>query len=199
MKNWKLSNWPQPIPPYSVQLCQNARPVFWWKLHGFEFATSVSPHTDTELVGILIAPQNWWRSLKIVGNIIWIRNRQRQRIQSYNGNAWNAQYPLIAATPRVLDDHMPSQVLRLLQSRRSRIAGIFHDGRRRGRHWAVMIGFRASHGFNLVKIRKGVWTRRMISAEKEPRSLRWWSRRRAPMRPRLIRPQFWYFLFYELH
>ena len=181
-----------------MQLRQNTRPVPRRELHGLEFSASIGPHAEVELVRIHVAAENRRGTFEVRRDVVRVRDGKRGRIESENGDAGNAENPLVAAAPRVLNDHIPRQVLGLFERRGSGINGgggvgsVFHDRRRVKLDRAVEIGCVAAHGFDLGEMREGVNTWRIVEAEEEPESLllrRWRCRPRrwASERPRVIR------------
>lgn len=138
MKHGKLRNGAQPIPPNSVHLRQYTRPVPGRELDGLEFAAAVSPHAQIELIGAVVAANYRCGALEIAADIVGIRHGEGGRVQGDDRHIGNAENPLVAAAPRVLDDEVARQVLGLFERGRIGIrirggTGPFHGGRGRRR------------------------------------------------------------------
>lgn len=192
VKYLKLCNSPNLAPPDLMQFCQNACPEPRRELNTFELSTTIGPHTDCELMWIVITSQHWQRSLVIIRHIIWIGHHECGGIQRDDGNIGNAENSFVAPAPWVLHHCIAGEILELFRScscGRSR-------GRRGigGRGLAVVGGVAAYkiHGREELKVVCST----CIRAEEEPES-------HAPVRGRrraltgLIRPQgFRWFRFF---
>lgn len=178
MKHRELSYRRQPIPPYPMQLRQNARPISRRELHALEFPAAICAHAQAQLIGILVAAEDGRGALEIGGDVVGVGDGERGRVESGDGDGGYAENPLVAAAPGVLDDEVAGQVLGLFERRRTgigsgdRVSGAFHDRRRGEGDGAVKIGSVAAHGFDVGEMSEGVDTWRIVEAEKVPESLR---------------------------
>lgn len=176
MQHRELSHRRQPSPPNPMQLRQNAGPIPRRELYRLELPPPIGPQAHAELVRVLVTAEDRRSALEIGGDVVGVRDGEGGRVEGDDGDARDAQYPLVPAAPRVLHDHVPREVLGLLERRRSGGVGGggcggFHDGRRRERRGAVEIGGVAGHGLDWGEIREGGDTWRILEAEEEPESL----------------------------
>lgn len=103
------------MPPNSVQLRQYTHPVPGRELDGLEFPSAVGSHAQIELIRAVVAANYRHSALKIAPDVVGIRHGEGRGVQGDNGHIGNAEDPLVAATPRVLDDQVPRHVLGLFE------------------------------------------------------------------------------------
>lgn len=104
MKHWKFRNYPQPTAPYPVQLRQYARPIPRRELHRLKLPSAVSPHTQIELTGALVAADDRRGGVEIRRHVVRVRDGERGRVQGDDRGVREAENPLVAAAPRVFHD-----------------------------------------------------------------------------------------------
>ena len=119
VKHLKLSDGPNLAPPKPIQLGQNTRSVPRRELHSLKLAFPIGPNTDSKLtantIRVLIPPNQGQSPVEIAPSLIGISNREGIRVKRDDPGVGDAEDPLVTAAPRVLDDEVPSEILRLFQ------------------------------------------------------------------------------------
>lgn len=129
-----------------MHLSQHRRSQGGRELNPLKLPPPVSPHTDSELIRsrIVPAPQHRRGALEIRPRIVRVGDDERGGVEGDDRGGGNAEDPLVAAAPGVLDDGVASKVLRL-----------FGGGRGMGEGGAGRIGGMAGgevHGGELGEV-----------------------------------------------
>ena len=124
MEHWKFRNYPQAVAPEPMELGEYAGPIPGRELDRLKLASAVSPDTQVELIRALVAADDRRGGVEVGRHVVGVGDGERGGVQGDDRGVGEAENPLVAAAPRVLDDEVAREVLRLLRRGRT--------GRRRG-------------------------------------------------------------------